>query len=291
MQLRSGTVSQYRPIATKSFNVKGRATQPDPSNILISGDFTVQRLGRSYGVGVLSPSFGKPPTLVNAYEYETNLDQLLKMSGIEPKPQSQEFGAKKYLLLGYGPNYLYFAQAPLPTREQHPNPADPKLNQKFAIAPDTDTLEIAAMYNAPVTHGSESPSRDTAMGGSALNYAREVLDKGWAEERRWEWLHIVGHALGGNNEVGNLVAGTYDANTQMIPHERVVAELTKKAGQYNPVEVRYVVHLYPGTWIAIDIQMMHHGCGDLTGWDTFPATTMLCYDKLQYDLWAISRDL
>ena len=145
MNLRSGTVSAYRPIATKSFNVKGRASQPDRSNILISSDFGVQRLARSYGVGVLNPALGKPATLENAYEYEMSLDQLLEMNGVKPRVLPPELGSKKYLLLGYGLNYLYFAQAPLPTRDQHPNPADPKINQTFAFAPDTDTLEISAM--------------------------------------------------------------------------------------------------------------------------------------------------
>jgi hypothetical protein len=59
---------------------------------------------------------------------------------------------------------------------------------------------IEVEYTSPVTAGLETPSRDSAMGGTARNYAAEVIDPDWAYERKWEWLHIVGHALGGNNE-------------------------------------------------------------------------------------------
>lgn len=286
MQLRSGRIAKYQPIKTKRFNVKGRADQPDPNNILITSDYALQRLGKSYGVIVFAAQSDLPATLENAYAYELILDKLLALGGMKSRAEQMGLTTEKYLLLGYGPGYLYFAQAPLPTREKRANAAKPKKDPKWALAPDTDTIEISAIWNAPVTGGLTSPTRDSVMGGSALNYAKAVFDEKWAEDRKWEWLHIVGHALGGNNEVGNLVAGTFDANTQMIPIEKKVMELTQKAGEYNPVEAKFIVTLYPDTWIAIDIQMMYHGCGELTGWRTFPGTTMLVYDKLQYDIWA-----
>ncbi|MCC6392681.1 MAG: hypothetical protein IT167_18935 [Bryobacterales bacterium] len=282
MNLRSGRVTRYQPIKSKGFNLKGRADNPDPSNILISSEFNAQRMGRHYGVIVLSPSLDKPAAVENAYYYEQNLDKLLALGGVKRR---EEGGLGKYLLLGYAHNYLYFAQAPLPTRERRPNPKKPRKDQRFPLPPDTDRIEVCAMWNSAATKGSESPTRDAVMGDSALNYAKAVFDEEWAAERKWEWLHIVGHALGGNNEAGNLVAGAFDANTMMIPYEKNVLELTQKAGEYNPVEARYVVTLYPDTWIAIDIEMMYHGCGELAGWKRFPATTTLCFDKLQYDLW------
>ena len=284
MKLRGGKISKYTPRKTGGFNVKSRADMPDRSNILITSDPALQTLGKSYGVIVLSAGEA-PATLVNAYHYEQILDRLLALGGVRSRGADLAL-AEKYLLLGHGPNYLYYAQAPLPTRERRANAAKPKPDANFALSPGTDQLEICAMWNGPVTGGLEAPSRDGAMGGSALNYVKSVFDEAWADERKWEWLHVVGHALGGNNEVGNLVAGTFDANTQMIPMERAVQQLSQKAGELNPVEARYVVTLYPDTWVAIDIQMMYHGCGALTGWRTFPATTMLVFDKLQYDIWA-----
>jgi hypothetical protein len=270
VQLRSGHISQYRPVKSKGFHVKGRADGPNKDNILITSDFRKQSLARSYGLGVLSPEIDKPAELLSAYHYETVLDKLFR---------------KKYLLIGYGADYLYYGPSPLPVRAPNPSPKAAKADPNFPAPPDTDELVLVVQWNEAATGGSETPARDTAMGDSALNYAAACYGKEWAEGRRWEWLHIVGHALGGNNEVGNLVAGTYDANTQMIPYEKRLLDATQRAGQYNPVEARYIVALFPDSWVAIDIRLEFHGCGEWVLPQTFRCQTALTFDKFQYDLW------
>jgi hypothetical protein len=297
MELRNDKIVEYKAIPSRSFHVKSRAAQPEPTNILISADEDVQRCGRRYGVGVLS-AVEKPATLEHSYYYETELDKLIQMNGINKKSEAMGYPSK-YLLLGHGGdtphNYLYFAQAPLPTREQHPNPAKPKKDLQFQLPPDTDELIISAdwygklaEWTDPATMGDQQSSRNSAMGDiSALNYAKSVFDEAWASERRWEWLHIVGSALGGNNEKGNLVAGTFDANTQMIPHERCIRELTQTATQSNPVKARFEVALYPNTWIAIEIKMTYGTESGKVAEARIPATTTLCFDRLQYDLWSM----
>ena len=67
-----------------------------------------------------------------------------------------------------------------------------------------------------------------AMGGwSALQYAQAagIPD---ASKHRWEWLHLLGASLGGPTIEGNLVAGTYDSNTQMTAVETAILELREK---------------------------------------------------------------
>ncbi|KYG01961.1 hypothetical protein BE21_55520 [Sorangium cellulosum] len=46
------------------------------------------------------------------------------------------------------------------------------------------------------------------------------------EESRWEWLHIRAASLGGPTDSTNLVVGTRDANTHMIPFESNLRRLT-----------------------------------------------------------------
>ncbi len=270
--LRSGKVTKYHPVRSKGFNVKGRADNPLPTNILISADFNKQRLGRKYNVGVLSPDISKPATLENAADYGNQISALQK---------------SRYVLIGYGQDYLYFGKVPLPMRGPRANPKAAKADPDFPYANGTDVLEINVCYTKPVTQGLDRPARDTVMGDSALNYAASVYGKEYAHGRKWEWLHVVGRSLGGNHEVGNLVAGTFDANTAMIPFERSIQQATQRAGRYNQVEARYIVNLYPDSWVAIDIQAMFHGCGQMTGWQTFRCQTDMAFDKLQYDIWTV----
>ena len=269
MRLRSGKIKEYRPIQSRGFNVKGRAVTPSSRNVLVSTDARKRLLAQQYGVRVEPAT--DAPTLINAYAYEMRLST----------------STQRYLLIGYGNDFLYYAPAPLTMRGPRTRAAKPKQNSEFPLPPATDELVIEVEYTEPVTGGLETPSRDGAMGGTARNYAAEAIDRDWANARMWEWLHIVGHALGGNNEIGNLVAGTYDANTQMIPHERAIRDAT----QYAPlVTVKYEVTLYPETWVAIDIKMTYSFIGREGFYfmsQSFPAQTDISFDKLQYDIWLL----
>ncbi|MBD2112569.1 MULTISPECIES: DUF4157 domain-containing protein [Cyanophyceae] len=124
---------------------------------------------------------------------------------------------------------------------------------------ESDSREVTSMLQltAPCRRGDESVTRDVAMGGmSAYNYARTVGIED-AENNTWEWLHLVGSAIGGANKVGNLVAGTYDMNTQMIPLEKTIVEYCSQQGifAHNPVNVTAKATLTPDgrgkyLWVA-----------------------------------------
>jgi hypothetical protein len=282
MQLRNGKQSQYRPIKSRGFNVRGRADSPASSNVLVTSNAAIQILGTSHNVHVLPPLVNGSTLstdLVNARAIELMLDGLIGTT-LPAKALDKQF--HKYLLIGYGADYLYYAQAPIDTREPRANPAKPKKNAQLVDAPDDDMIEVEILITGPVTGGKDTPGRDTVMGGSALNYAKAAFDEGWADERKWEWLHILGHALGGDNEVDNLVAGTFDGNTAMIPHEKRVRDLSQAATALNPIRLKYQVILFPETRVALDIAMNYDGT-----WHYFRTSSSLIFDKLQYDLWSM----
>ena len=55
-------------------------------------------------------------------------------------------------------------------------------------------------------------------GTNARGYAWATKTPGW-QTTQWEWLHIRGASLGGATGPTNLVLGTRDSNTHMIPFE------------------------------------------------------------------------
>jgi len=69
----------------------------------------------------------------------------------------------------------------------------------------------------------------------------------------WEWLHLIAHGMGGEQRAGNLVAGTAEANTEMMVVEDAVKKLLcshKKA----KATVKVIAKLVPNTHIAKEIQ-------------------------------------
>lgn len=63
------------------------------------------------------------------------------------------------------------------------------------------------------------PGQEAGMNGTnARGYAWATSTPGW-NTTQWEWLHIRGASLGGETDATNLVLGTRDANTHMIPFE------------------------------------------------------------------------
>jgi len=260
-------VTQLQAVRSRRFNVRSRAANPDPRNVLYSADPRKRLLAQQHGVTAIN----RAVSLINSYDCEQETSREKKTP---------------YLLVGYGNDFLYFSPGPLIMRGPRTRAAR-GTNRAFAEPPTGDDLVIEVEYTEPVTGGLTSPSRDTAMGGSARNYAASVMDREWANARTWEWLHIVGHALGGNNEVGNLVAGTFDANSAMIPHEAAVRNATNLPAR---VTVKYEVALYPDTWLAIDITMTYSFIGP-NGFtfvsQNFPAQTDIQFDKLQYDIWQL----
>lgn len=63
--------------------------------------------------------------------------------------------------------------------------------------------------------------------------------------QKWEWLHVRGAGLGGFTDSTNLVAGTRDANTHMIPFESNIRALATLVGSkkdlYKELNVQWSV--------------------------------------------------
>ncbi len=142
--------------------------------------------------------------------------------------------------------------------------------------------------------GEERPTRAAAMGGSAREYAEAANFTGW-EALNWEWLHLIARSLGGNNEVGNLVAGSYDANTEMIPAERAIAEYYIVNKSYihigNPMLIcakcnLLVVDRKP-TWIAEEITLwMTHAGSEQVKKVVANATRRTEFTRFEYDFYS-----
>lgn len=78
---------------------------------------------------------------------------------------------------------------------------------------------------------------------NATGYAWLAGVPNWWKQR-WEWLHVRGAGLGGETDGSNLVAGTRDANTHMIPFEsniRSLAGIAKEDDNYKNLRVDWSV--------------------------------------------------
>lgn len=78
---------------------------------------------------------------------------------------------------------------------------------------------------------------------NATGYAKLAGVPNW-KDSRWEWLHIRAASLGGTTDGSNLVAGTRDANTHMMPFEaniRLLAKLVNEDTQkrYKALQVTF----------------------------------------------------
>lgn len=78
---------------------------------------------------------------------------------------------------------------------------------------------------------------------NATGYAWLAGAPNW-NQARWEWLHVRAASLGGRTDGRNLVAGTRDCNTHMIPFESNIRALGTIAGNnllYKQLNVNYSV--------------------------------------------------
>lgn len=193
------------------------------------------------------------------------------------------------------PKMIYYGPE-LSDRAPHPSPA--KLPSRIAAPPRPTTTELHREFEikGPCRRGDSSKTRAGAMENySALNYAKAV---GYpdADKMRWEWLHLIGSAIGGKNERGNLVAGSYDTNTQMTMLEGNITKYCKeRATPDNPVKLEVKATLWNGgggsAYIATEIQMIvTHGDKEITN-DTLNGVRKAAINKMEYDFYksAFSR--
>ncbi|MEM7094809.1 MAG: hypothetical protein AAF567_17525 [Actinomycetota bacterium] len=105
--------------------------------------------------------------------------------------------------------------------------------------PESGTKHRDREYEYRSPRGSRRSGQKAAMGGwSASEYATQ-FNASAGTDRSWEWLHLQGSRLGGPNLDTNLVAGTAEANSQMIPYERAIYRLSSAATSAKPVKVAW----------------------------------------------------
>ncbi|HWI52485.1 MAG TPA: DUF4157 domain-containing protein, partial [Symbiobacteriaceae bacterium] len=109
-----------------------------------------------------------------------------------------------------------------------------------------------------------SEQQVTVMGASAADAAANAgFDRD--EGLGWQWLHLVAHSMGGIAVVGpqvpeNLVAGTTEANTQMIIVEEYLKDLVEKTGLTARLHVAarmYDAVRHIGSQITYDFVLYH----------------------------------
>jgi hypothetical protein len=112
---------------------------------------------------------------------------------------------------------------------------------------------------------------------NARGYAWFHQIPGW-NQTRWEWLHLRGAGLGGATDGTNLVLGTYDANTQMIPYEsnlRALQSIATASPLYTGVQAnwhavgavhRHAYNLIRMTWtVQRSPQGIDEGAEEISG--------------------------
>jgi hypothetical protein len=103
------------------------------------------------------------------------------------------------------------------------------------------TPQVANFKNTPVGMGRGDGQYANMANTNAAGYAYLANVPSW-ETQRWEWLHIRGAGLGGKTDGSNLVAGTRDANTHMIPFEsniRTLATAVATNKNYKSLDVEW----------------------------------------------------
>lgn len=194
-----------------------------------------------------------------------------------------------------------------PANEEAPYATKKGVYQNKETGPEFKAWRTSGKIIAEITHtgpwakGLRVPSQFEVMGRqNAKNYIIDALNGDKAEGEtpvttksvggRWEWLHLIGSSLGGYNTINNLVAGSYDANTKMIPLEHRVAnwgvETSKsqfKPSKETPIKIRSEAVVVPdNTYVAKTITMtVQRGTSTIAS-GTYNADSQLVITKKGY---------
>ncbi|QRK06085.1 DUF4157 domain-containing protein [Archangium violaceum] len=100
-------------------------------------------------------------------------------------------------------------------------------------------------FQAAPVYKERGSGQVAAMGGTnASGYAMLAGVPDWTTQR-WEWLHVRAASLGGITDGSNLVVGTRDVNTQMMPVEaniRLLSNIVKEnRNLYSSLTVNFSV--------------------------------------------------
>lgn len=151
----------------------------------------------------------------------------LKQNIYKKTPKVAKEGAKSAIILGKNSSYVTDNVKALKTLESQLN--------------NINTPQIKKFQNTPVGMGRGDGQYANMANTNATGYAYLANVPGW-QSQRWEWLHIRGAGLGGATDSTNLVAGTRDANTHMIPFEsniRTLATAVAKNKNYKSLNVEW----------------------------------------------------
>ena len=83
------------------------------------------------------------------------------------------------------------------------------------------------------------------------------------DKSNWEWLYIRAASLGGETDGTNLVLGTRDCNTHMMPFEsniKQLASILPNNKNYTELNVNFVRPILPDTgYIYSEANVLHSG--------------------------------
>lgn len=271
--------------ASKAFNVRSRAENVTAKDGLVfTDDVETRRIADdnhdlfvgNYDLGARILSKEGAEEEIQPVDLDTFRSMIDKAGW---KPRTVNANPK---MIYYGPE--------LTKRPPHESPA--KLRDGIGAPPRPTGTQLSHEFKitGACKRGTSSKTRAGAMGNySALNYAKAVGYPA-ADKMRWEWLHLIGSAIGGENEEGNLVAGTYDANTQMTMLEgNITKYCAEKATPDNPVKLEVKATLWSGSggpaYIATRIQMIvTQGDREIAN-DTFDGVRAATMNKMEYDFY------
>jgi len=228
-------------VTPPKYNVRARAVDVE-RGFVFSDDSEVREMAQAQGLGAY-PSQNEHGVRA-IYDFKDLVKVMEQPFGNTSfwAPQQQAKGPR--------------ANAALPSgREVVTRPAAAKVKSEIALT-------------GPCKRGDETTDRDAAMGRfSARNYA-VAMGVPNANLHTWEWLHLVGASIGGGSQQGNLVAGTYDMNTLMIPLEQTIVEYASRQAlsPNNPMKVTAVAKVWKDpqgglTWVAENITL-YVECGN-----------------------------
>lgn len=261
---------------TKPFNVRSRGT--DMVGVVLSDIPEVLDAATNSGLHIASAS--NKSTMLSVFG-----ESIAQSHGGKAKDSDPDAWKVVFEHQQQGLNTLIFGKPSIEVRGPRANAAELKPDKKVEFKrPSQAKVERKLEITGPCKRGKESPGRDAAMGGlSALHYA-EMAGLADAKKHTWEWLHLIGSGIGGNNEEGNLVAGLYDSNTRMIPFEHeLVAYCKQNATPTHPVVYTVTAELWDKTWVAKTIYMQAAHKNKVIAKCEVPALQTSTVFKMEYD--------
>ncbi len=207
---------------TKAFNMRSRAVKPPEGAIVYTTQAPIAHLAKENGIAEIHQLSALP----------------LDLSGF-----FLEMNEKGYLARLIERDCLYLHPAsrdkPLILRDPHPK----SKAEKGALGKVAPAIQARSGFDTrytitgPVKKVGKRKQTKSVMHVSAHPVMIEEMGGGEALNRH-EWLHLIGHALGGADAMFNLGAGTFDANTWMIPLESAITTMSGHCTPEAPGWVR-----------------------------------------------------